>query len=166
MKTNFDKIEELINIKVNLFKRLIEILKLEKVSIVDIDVNELTKFSNQKNTLSSEIETTRKKILSLLESEDIEHKMDKDSFQILKVINFFPENKRLKLEKIYYDLISIKKEIRKRTSENKFFIEEFLNTVEDVIGILINSDSKTSVYDRGKNISKGNYSNNLLSREA
>ncbi len=160
-------IENLVHEKILLFHELIEILEQEKKSIITIDTDNLWNFSKEKELTVANIEEIHTKILNLINIKYPEKKMDMESYSLVEIISLFPEKDSYSLSKLHIKLSSTKKEVRNRVLENKTFIDEYLNSVDEIIGVITNSGKKSNVYGRSRTMNKHNsYSNPIIQREA
>ena len=157
-------IENLLHEKVLLYRDLLDILEQEKKSIQEIDIDSLWKISRRKQEIASEIETARGKILDALKHASISHDMDMESFEIPKILAALPEDVNERLRKVNVTLLSIKDDIQGLLRENKQFVGEYLNVLDELIGIITDSGSREPVYGRDRHPAKTG-ANLLLHRE-
>ncbi|MBU0995486.1 MAG: flagellar protein FlgN [Proteobacteria bacterium] len=144
------RIESLLNEKILLFQELVEILKEEKKSIVDIDVDKLWVFSEKKQAVASKIEDIRKQIIHILDEESIDHNMAVSTFSVGKVIEWIRSDEKAYLNQINVTLILLKKKVHALASENKKFISEYLGVMDELIGTISNIGDKAGVYENSR----------------
>ena len=164
MKMPEVKIETLFHDKILLYNDLLEVLDWEKKSILNLDVDALWKISDQKKKLSIKIEAVRQSILNVLTDASIPHDMDLVSFQTSKVLGMMPEPIRERLGKAHVTLVSLKNEIRGRLEENKRFVGEYLDVLDELIGIITGNGSTGPIYGRRPHPEK--FNTNLLLHKA
>lgn len=165
MESSADRIANLINDKILLFKDLVEILKDEKNSIVDIDVDSLWAFSEKKQKIASKIENIRKEILEILTDEKIHHDMELSSFRLSKVLDLIPSETKERLTQANVTIILLKKEVNHLATENKKFIQEYLGVMDELIGTISNVGDPPPVYGKTKYAGKKKRSSYMLNTE-
>jgi flagellar biosynthesis/type III secretory pathway chaperone len=152
--------------KILLYRELVENLKEERGYLVKTDMDALWKISAKKQELVSAIETVRQKILSALSTMAIEHGMDVSSFSLSKVVREVSQDHRGMLRKPYLTLVSLKAQTRQLSAENKAFIEESLDFLDEVMGIISGCGVRDGVYDGGGTVqTKKSGSHRLFCRE-
>lgn len=75
-----------------------------------------------------------------------------------------PEEIGLGLKKLNLSLTALKSEIKNRVKENKHLVEECLEVLDELIGIIAGAGRKESVYDNGRPAAKTK-TNLLLHKE-
>ena len=150
MESSASRIATLINDKIFLFQDLVEILKDEKKSILDIDVDSLWAFSEKKQGIASKIENIRKEILEILKGDRINHGMDMKSFSLTKVLDLLPNDVKENLSKANVSIILLKKEVNCLATENKKYIQEYLGVMDELIGTISNVSDPSPVYGKNK----------------
>lgn len=150
MESSAARIENLLNEKILLFQDLVEVLKDEKKSIVEIDVDKLWAFSQKKQTIASAIEAIIHQIIGVLDEAAIDHAMNVKTFSVGKMIEKMEPEKTDRLGKQHISLILIKKRVHALASENKKFITEYLGVMDELIGMISNIGDHTPVYDNNR----------------
>ena len=143
----FDTIEELFHEKILLYRDLIECLEQEKRSIVETDVDSLWRVSDKKQAIAVKIEDVRKRILESLDNAGIDHTMEISTFNSSNVVSLLPEENAKQIRMVDVTLIRLKEEIKGMVKANKSFVEEYLSVLDELIGIITNTDQSGQVYD-------------------
>jgi hypothetical protein len=81
------------------------------------------------------------------------------------VLSLIPGRDRLGFKKPYLCLVGLKSETRKRSQENKLFIEQSLAFLDELITVIANTDKAESLYDEGGCLNSKGHKNLLLHRE-
>jgi flagellar biosynthesis/type III secretory pathway chaperone len=150
MEISGSKIECLFQEKLLLYRDLLEVLKQERKRILDTDVDSLWEISRKKQEIAGKIEGLRREVLAILTEASIDHDMDGSSFQVPKILSLVPEKIGLGLKNLNLSLTAIKGEINNRVKENKRLVEECLDMLDELIGIIANAGRAESVYDKGR----------------
>jgi len=139
-----DKLEDMFQEKLLVYKELRKIVEQEKKYITDIEVDSLWKMTNRKKQLASEIEQIREKILCLLGENNISFNMESNGFNISHVINCLPFPPKIKsnLEKIKVKLDIVKKELTGIASENKRYTNEYLSVINGIFVTITGSENR------------------------
>ncbi len=155
-------IETLFHEKILLYGDLLDVLEQEKKSITEIDIEGLWGISEKKQQIASKIEDIRKKIIHTLKDASPSHGMDvdEDQFEISRILSVVPSEIAERLKKVHVTLISLKNNIQVLLSENKRFVGEYLNVLDDLIGIITDSGSPGEIY--GKDRCSGRLNSQLL----
>lgn len=165
MKTQVDTLETLFHEKIMLYQDLVECLRREREILIKNDIDALWEVSGKKESIVSRVEALRNKMLMVLSEAGIDHGMDVTSFDLARVFSLIDREQHNGLHKAYSSLVNLKGEIRRRSQENKLFVEECLDLLDDLIGILANTAKPGDVYDNnGVSRVKGQ-ANLLLHRE-
>jgi hypothetical protein len=155
------RMEEMLQEKLSCFRELVEILKEEKESIVNIDVAALWEFSRKKQRIVARIETIRREVLFLLEDLVADHGMTASTFSLLKVGELLQKNAGLDITGLAYELHAIKGEVRVLAGASKGFVEEYLAVVKDRIALIVEGANPGRPYGQGT----GDASGLLMSQE-
>ncbi|MDX9786435.1 MAG: flagellar export chaperone FlgN [Desulfobacterales bacterium] len=150
--------------KLMLYHELIEVLKAEREWIVLAETDRLWQASDRKQRIACGIEDIRQRILEALIHAGISHEMKKASFRSAEVIRLVPLAVRIALRPLQNSLILLKEEIQQRTRENVAFVEEYLSTLDDLIGIFTRDNSGGAFYDRSRQVDHTR-SRSLMHRE-
>lgn len=165
MESSAARIENLLNEKILLFQDLVEILKDEKKSIVDIDVDKLWAFSQKKQTIASGIEDIIRKIIEILDEAAIAHHMNVKTFSVSKMIERMGPGETDRLNKLNLSLILIKKRVHSLAGENKKFITEYLGVMDELIGTISTIGDHSSVYENSRFHKRQKKTNYMLNTE-
>jgi len=157
-------IETLFQQKLKRFRRLVEVLKEEREQIVDADVTELWRISEEKQSLAGEIEEIRGRILDTVTAMSIEHGMTPGSFQPSRLLSLLPKAHRRRLVDIQSSLLVSKNEIRSICLENKQYVESKLGMIDELISIITGREHSHQGYGTPKTGS-GSSAPMLLRRE-
>jgi len=165
MKTAIETLENLFYEKILLYQDLVECLKRERDVLINTDMDALWEIADQKQSVISRIEAVRDKILSALSEAAVVHRMDAVSFDLASVYSLIPNMHAERIKKSYLSLVNLKGEIQRRSQENRLFIEECLNFLDELIGIIADTGKQNAVYDNGRVSRKKDQANLLLHRE-
>lgn len=150
METSWSEMEALFHKKIMLYGDLSDILKQEKKSIMEIDIDSLWKISEEKQKIASDIDGVRRSILDALTEASIPHDMDVASFQISRILAVLPKGIGERLNKAYVTLLALKDEVQGFLEENKRFVREYLEVLDDLIGIITDVGGPEPVYDKSR----------------
>ena len=154
MERPAQKIESLFQEKVMLYKDLVDILNQEKRTLMETNVDALWKISEQKQKVASRIENIRHSILSTLLEMGIEHEMSVAAFNIPAVIEYLSEavedsrDLTESLRKINVTLVTLKNQVQELASDNKRFVEEYLDVLDELISIIASAGKPEKSYSR------------------
>ena len=165
MESSAVRIENLLNDKILLFQDLVEVLKEEKKSIVEIDVDKLWAFSQKKQAIASAIEAIIHQIIGILDEEGIDHAMNVHTFSVGKMIEKLAPGKADRLEKLNLSLILVKKRVHAMASENKKYITEYLGVMDELIGMISNISDQSPVYDHNRYSKRSKKTTYMLNTE-
>ncbi len=165
MKTPIQTLEDLFYEKLVLYQELVECLKEERQFLIDTDMDALWEICDKKQAIVLSIEKVRDKILAALSEASIDHGMDVLSFRLATVLSVIPHTHRGRFKKVYMSLGSLKSETRQRSRENKVFVEQSLDFLDELMGIIANAHKASPLYDDGGGLNKNGPTNMLLSRE-
>ena len=165
MEAAFETLENLFYEKILLYQDLVECLKRERNSLMKTDIDGLWEISDEKQSIISRIETVRGKILAAMSQASIDHGMNVSLFRLANVFSLIPRVHRARFKKAYLFLLSLKGEIEQRSRENKLFIEESLNFLDELIGIISGADKPGPVYNNDRCLTSQPHANLLLHKE-
>lgn len=151
--------------KIELYNDLVAILKQEKQSLSDSDVDALWCYAEKKQIIAGEIEEARQRILEVLTAMEIEHGLDQGAFSAERVVVCFPAEERGDLKTLQLRLDAVKREVHRHSKANKDFVEEYLKVLDDMISVITGAANPQSSYDRKKNPDRRGRANMLLHRE-
>jgi flagellar biosynthesis/type III secretory pathway chaperone len=164
METPVSTLTSLFEEKRLLYRELIEVLKMERRSIVSGDTEQLWQVSGKKLQIASMIEALRERILEALTVAGISHGMTVASFRPSGVMALVPVVTRKALVPLQIALNLAKEEIRERTRENVAFVEDYLTTLDDLIAIFMQKNDGGAFYNRGRHV-ENNKTRSLLHQE-
>ena len=153
-------IETLFHEKILLYRDLLDVLEQEKKSITEIDIEGLWEISEKKQQIASKIEDIRKKIIHTLKDASPSPDVDEDKFEISRILSVVPSEIAERLKKVHVTLVSLKNNIQVLLSENKRFVGDYLNVLDDLIGVITDSGSPGEIY--GKDRCSGRLNSQLL----
>ena len=165
METAIQTLGDIFYEKTLLYQELVECLKKERDILVNTDIDALWEIADEKHSIVSCIETVRGKILTALSEASIDHRMDGASFDLAHVYSLVPRVHGERLKKSYLSLVSLKGEIQRRSQENRLFIEDCLNFLDDLIGTIANTGEQEFAYDNGRVSARKGQANLLLHKE-
>ena len=165
MQTAIKTLKDLFYEKILLYQDLVECLKKERDILINTDMDALWEIADEKQSIVSRIETVRDQILSALSEAAIDHRMDAVSFDLARVYSLISRMHGERIKKPYLSLVNLKGEIQKRCQENRLFIEECLNFLDELIGIIADTGKQNAVYDNGQVSARKGQANLLLHRE-
>jgi flagellar biosynthesis/type III secretory pathway chaperone len=150
--------------KLMLYRELIEVLKTERKCILSAETDRLWQVSEKKQKIASMIEALRERILQTLSSEGICHDMTAESFRASRVMALIPVLTQKALVHLQSALVLVKEEIRQRARENVAFVEDYLVTLDDLIGIFMKRNDGGTFYNRHRHVDS-NRTRSLLHQE-
>jgi flagellar biosynthesis/type III secretory pathway chaperone len=165
MQTSIQALKTLIYDKILLYQDLVECLKEEHELLIKTDVDALWEISDKKQSVVSRVEALRGKILTALSEAGIEHDSNVSSFDLTHIFSLIPPMQRRGLNKAYSSLVKLKNETRRRCHENRLFIEECLDFLDELIGILANTGKPSDFYNKERFLRAKGQVNLLLHRE-
>jgi len=165
MKTAIETLENLFYEKILLYQDLVECLKRERDCLTKTDIDRLWEIADEKQSAVSRIESVRGKILSALSEAAIDHQMDAASFDLACAYSLIPGMHAERIKTAYLSLVALKGEIRQRSQENRLFIEESLDFLDELIGIIAGTGKQNAVYDNGRSLRNKGQANLLLYKE-
>lgn len=166
MQTAIQTLEDLFYKKILLYQDLVACLKQERDALIRTDMDVLWKIADEKQSIVSRIATVREKILAALSEASIDHGMDVSSFSLADVLALIPMVHRTRFKKTYLSLVALKDEIHQRSRENRLFIEESLDFLDELIGVIVGAaDKPKPVYNNGRSLTGKRHANLLLHKE-
>jgi flagellar biosynthesis/type III secretory pathway chaperone len=164
-----DSITNLFHEKLMAYRALSDVLTKERKSIIYAETDKLWAFSSQKQELINQIMQIRNSISETLP--DL-LKINSDNPEkkplSVRVLSCLGENYagRKYLTEIFSAINKEKKIVQSRGAQNISFIHEYLNSVEDIIGIITGHNNQTLYTGFGyKNNNSGYDKKRLYSRE-
>jgi len=165
METTLNILEDFFHEKIMLYQELVESLQRERTLLIKTDMDQLWDISMKKQSLVSRIETVRSSILEALSEASFDHDMNVTSFSLATVLSLLPHGARDRLRTAYLSLMTLKTETRQRSQENKLFVEQSLDFLDELINIIANTDRAENVYDKSGSMNSNGPANMLLSSE-
>ncbi len=165
METAIQALEALFYQKIMAYQELVECLKHEREVLAEADIDSLWEISDKKHSIVSRMEDLRGKILTALSEAAIDHRMDAVSFDLARVYSLIPSMHAERIKTAYLSLVNLKGEIRQRSQENKIFIKESLDFLDELIGIITGANKPKPLYDNGRSLTSKHHANVLLHRE-
>ena len=165
MQRAIQTVENLFHEKILLYQDLVECLKEERDVLTNTDMDRLWQIAYEKQSIVARIQTLRSKILTALSDAAIDHHTDAVSFDLSHVYSLIPGMHRECIKKPYLSLVSLKGEIQRRSRENRLFIEECLNFLDELIGIIADTGKQGAVYDNRRSSRSKDHANLLIHRE-
>jgi flagellar biosynthesis/type III secretory pathway chaperone len=165
MQTAIQALKALFYDKILLYQDLLECLKEERKLLIRTDIDSLWEISDKKQAIVSRAEALRGKILTALSEAGIEHGSNVSSFDVTHIFSLIPPMQRQGFNKTYSSLVKLKNEIRRRCHENRLFIEECLDFLDELIGILANTGKPSDVYNKERSTRAKGQVNLLLHTE-
>ncbi|NVL89392.1 MAG: flagellar protein FlgN [Desulfobacterales bacterium] len=164
MQTAIQTLEALFYEKILLYQELVACLKRERDALIKTDMDVLWEIADEKQSIVSRIATVREKILAALSEASIDHGMNVSSFSLADVLALIPQGHRARrFKKTYLSLVALKDEIHQRSRENRLFIEESLDFLDELIGVIVGAaDKPKPVYNNGRSLTCGKRHANLL----
>jgi flagellar biosynthesis/type III secretory pathway chaperone len=147
-----------------LYDELISVLKTERKWIVSAKTEQLWQVSGKKQQIVSMIEALRERILETLTADGVFHDMTVATFRPSRVMALVPVETRKSLIQLQHALNLAKEEIRARSRENVAFIEDYLATLDDLLGIFMQKNDGGAFYDRHRHV-EHNRTRSLLHQE-
>jgi len=165
MKNPVSTIDDLFHEKIMLYRDLLDALSQEREIIKQIDVDALWKVSEQKQKIASKIAGVRLKILDGLTEASLPHGMEPETFQAGKILSLLPKDVSDRIQNVNVTLASLKSEVYSMAEENKGLVGDYLAVLDELIGVITDTGSSTSVYDKSRSPER-TAANMILHREA
>ena len=166
-KINIQKFKELFSEKYSLYATLADLVKEEKKSIEEMEIDALWKFMSKKQNIIEHIADKRKEILDFLNDSGVVLNITLDDFDIVNIVNIVEMETKQDLQMIIRDSVRIREKVHSRAKANKRFVDEFLTVTNNLLNIFTGKTTKPkTIYDRAKNLKENFSVNMLVSREA
>lgn len=165
MHTPMEKLENLFYKKIMLYQELVEVLAEERAFLIKTEMDALWEISDKKQDIARRIEAIRADIIQALSEASVVYQADVTPFSLSAVLSVIPHGERDRFRKHYLSLVNLKAEIRQRSQENKRFVEQSLDFLDELIGILTNSTETNEAYTNSGASSDNNGGNLLLHKE-
>jgi hypothetical protein len=159
-QTNLPSLEELFREKIALYCRLRDCFLRERQCLISMDLDHLWALSDEKHDLCSKIESLREAIACQLHPPQA-----KGSFDVGRILDGLPRWQKASFQNLRLSLMGVKAEIENLRKENKVFVEDSLQFLDEIHSILTGEAMTQSMYDR-KSQFRQTGSRLHLSREA
>ena len=154
-------LEEILQEQVNLYWELLDYLREERGILSKPEVELIWNLSHKKQSIISDIESLWLEVIDMI-SEYYEEPVNIVKFDDLLTIVHPDDYSRF--EQIFATLTSLKDEIKSQAEENKYFVEDCLNYIDDIMESAVGNE-KDIIYDKEMKIQKNNPNNILLNKE-
>ena len=142
-ETNLPSLEELLREKIALYCRLRDCFVRERQCLISMELDHLWALSDEKHELCSKIESLREAIVSRLQPPQA-----KGTFDVHQILDALPREQKASFQNLHHRLIGVKAEIENLRKENKAFVEESLQVLDEMHSILTGEALSQSMYDR------------------
>jgi len=132
----------------------------ERDSLVNIDLDKLWRISEEKEEICSKIDSIRQEIISAANPS-----ADQETFDPNQILGMIPKGNRPKFQELYQVLIRLNGEVQALRKENKLFIDDSLNFLDEMISIITGHTESKIMYNNKRYIAESG-TNMLLRREA
>jgi hypothetical protein len=143
-ETILPSLEELLREKIALYCQLRDCLVRERERLITMDLDHLWALSDEKHDLCSKIESLREKILSRLQPSQAKG----GGFDVRRILDALPRHQKPGFQNLHLSLIGVKAEIENLRKENKAFVEDSLQCLDEMHSILTGESLTHSMYDR------------------
>jgi len=158
--TIVQSIEKLICDKILLHNDLLHCFMEERDSLINIDLDKLWRISEEKEEICSKIDSIRQKIISA-----VNPWIDQKIFDLNQILDLIPKENKPKFRELYQVLIRLNSEVQALKKENKLFIDDSLNFLDEIISIITGHTESKIMYNNKRHITESG-ANILLRREA
>lgn len=141
---------ELLEKKEALYTELLSIVNEESRTLSSIALESLWAYTEEKTRLSMEIEAIRAELL-LLASARLGLKTGSAPMHLRELPRLFPEHEPM-VSRSVESIIFLKGKIRKIAESSVSFVENYLETIEEIIQMLTSSSSKTKIYGMDRHL--------------
>ncbi len=146
MEKKMRGLEEIFENKIMLYQDLSIILEKEKECLPSGDIELLWSLSDKKHSIITQITEQRMKILGILCEAGISHDMNSTTFKLSRLLHLLPPDTTNRLRQYNVPLMKIKDQINFMARENRRFVEEYLEVLDEMIGIITNAGKCLPVY--------------------
>ncbi len=138
---------------------LLRCLEDEQKALFQVDLDGLSAVLKRKEAISGGLLKDRQEMAGALRSHG------QEAFELPDMIERAPASARSRLERLHLKLTGLEQEIALRRMENRSIINESIDFLDDLVGILTGKPSGRETYDRQCRIEKAGAAL-LLHREA
>ncbi len=156
---NVRLIEKLFYKKIMLYHDLLYCFKHERESLVSLDLDKLWSISKEKEEICAKINTAKQEIVAALDLRE-----NQKTFELNRTMDLIPAESRAEFQKLYLRLIKLKSEIEVFRKENMAFVNDSLQFLDEIIGIITGADESGIMYNDKCHFNKSG-APVLLSRE-
>ncbi|CAN2046988.1 putative Flagellar protein FlgN [Candidatus Magnetomoraceae bacterium gMMP-1] len=164
MQKKIHSLKQIFQEKIDLCKDLLEYLKKEKSALVDIDIDNIWSISMEKQKILTRLQSLHNDMMAILSKCD--SNLDISSLRFEDILSFIPKEDHLLFKRNQLKLKKITKEISLLSEENKFFVQDCLGFINELIDGLSGSEGPGVMYDSGMHIKNNKNRNLLMYREA
>ncbi len=165
MDTFIEQLKDFFHQKILLYRELTQVLEQEKQSLVETNVDALWGFSDKKQTITKAVTKLRTSILKMANDSGLDPSMTGKSFNASKLINLLPKDNREELQRLNLTLITLKSNVHEMSKANKQYVEEYLNVLDEMLGLIANVGKKETTYGQHRYLAGEQKSNLILHRE-
>lgn len=165
MQETIDSLERLFHEKILLYQDIKECLKRERDCLLRTDIDGLWQIAEEKHSIVSGIEGVRGRIMALLSGASTGDGMSESSFIQGDLFSLIPKEHRGRFKMAYLSLAALKDEIRQMGLENRLFIQESLDFMDELIAMLAGVDKIRPTYNNSRSLECRGHANLLLHRE-
>lgn len=158
--TIVQSIEKLICDKILLYNDLLHSFMEERDSLINIDLDKLWRISEEKEEICSKIDSIRQEIISTANPS-----ADQETFDPNQILGMIPKGNRPKFRELYQVVIRLNGEVQALRKENRLFIDDSLNFLDEMISIITGHTESKIIYNNKRHIAESG-ANILLRREA
>ncbi len=166
MEKKLDIIEKDLQKKVLLYEEIVECLKRERKCLIEVDMDELWDISKEKQTVVSDINTLRKRLLERVHDIVPAFHIEQKESWFSQISPYIPSDYCERLKNLYHTLMGLKMEIKMRSKENMSIIEDSIGVLDDIISIIANTGRSQVTYNGECSLNGRPKDNILLHREA
>jgi flagellar biosynthesis/type III secretory pathway chaperone len=141
---------DLLEKKEALYTELLAIVDEESRTLHAIALDRLWAFTEEKSRISVEIESLRKELLQLA-STRLGLEAGSAPMHLRELPRLFAEHEPMVTRSVE-TIIFLKSKIRKIAESSVSFVENYLETVEEIIQMLTSSSSKTKIYGMNRHL--------------
>lgn len=152
-------VERLFSKKLILYGDLLHCLEKERASLIDVDLTALWKISGEKEKITSELQSVREQILFAVNTG-----VYGEVFDYAQVLGSIPKGKRDGCLKLYRRIMTQEGEIEVLRKQNKTFIDDSLQFLDEMISVIAGEAAGKATYDNKCRLN-GSGGNTFLCRE-
>ena len=142
-ETTLPSLEELLREEIALYCRLRDCFLRERQCLISMDLDHLWALSDEKHDLCSKIESLREAIACQLHPPQAN-----GSFDVGRILDGLPRWQKASFQNLRLSLMGVKAEIENLRKENKVFVEDSLQFLDEMHSILTGEALTQSMYDR------------------